>query len=228
MLIHNIFGLLDDGEMNELFKFNYENNKKIGEVILWDKEKCEKLIREDYPQYSKLYYSVKYKIMRVDIIRFLILHKYGGLYTDLDIYINSNFELKFSKNIAVEKPREKNKTIDIQIIFCRNKGEKFLIDYIDTIEDKIIEKDKIEVYEKWKGRYICYTTGPNNFSKFFKKQKIDNEFIDGDRGIIKKQNIVINVKERIKSNKKFVVIQSGTWFKLLTHKTKKFTINYKF
>ena len=32
-----------------------------------------------------MYYSVRYTIMKVDIIRFIILHKYGGLYVDLDI-----------------------------------------------------------------------------------------------------------------------------------------------
>ena len=231
MLIHNIFGLLDDGEMNELFKFNYENNKKLGEVILWDKEKCEKLINEDYPQFSKLYYSVKYKIMRVDIIRFLILHKCGGLYVDLDVYINPNFDLNFSKDVAIEKINRsgiKGLYIDIQVIFCRNKGEKFLIDFVNTIEDKIKEKDKIEVYKQRIARYIFHTTGPRSFTKFYKTLKIDTEYLDIDRENFYKTNLIIDIKERIKTDKKFSIIFSASWVKLVNHKTWKPNIKYLF
>ena len=165
--------------------------------------------------------------MRVDIIRFLILHKCGGLYVDLDVYINPNFELNFSKDIVLQSINEKNQ-IEIQFIYCKNKGEKFLTDYINTIEDKIIEKDKIEVYKKRIARYIFYTTGPRSFQNFYKTQKIDNDFIliPVERHSTKKLQI-IDVKDKIK-NKRFIIILSAKWTHTIKELKWKPVINYKF
>ena len=97
MIVHQIFGLLGDTELPELFKINQQ--KTINwcrdnqySYRFWDNVSCNRLIKK-YPEFIELYNSVKYPIMKVDIIRFIILHYYGGLYLDMDCIPNIS-ELK--------------------------------------------------------------------------------------------------------------------------------------
>lgn len=51
---------------------------------LWTDKDNLRLIETEYPELLHLYKSYPYPIMRVDLARYCILHKYGGIYCDLD------------------------------------------------------------------------------------------------------------------------------------------------
>lgn len=70
---------------------SWKNNFQDAEYIMWDDEDIRDLIKSDYPKFLKDYDSLPYHIMRVDFARFCILHKYGGIYADMDMYCYSNF-----------------------------------------------------------------------------------------------------------------------------------------
>lgn len=53
--------------------------------MLWTDEDNEALIRDHYPDFLETYLSYPYGIQRSDAARYFILHKYGGVYADLDI-----------------------------------------------------------------------------------------------------------------------------------------------
>jgi mannosyltransferase OCH1-like enzyme len=55
------------------------------EYKLWTDEDNLRLIREYFPEYLELFMDFEYDIQRADFIRYAILYKYGGLYSDLDI-----------------------------------------------------------------------------------------------------------------------------------------------
>jgi hypothetical protein len=59
--------------------------------MFWDDSDLRKLIKSDYPQFIKYYDLFNYHIIRVDFARLCILHKYGGIYADMDIYCYKNF-----------------------------------------------------------------------------------------------------------------------------------------
>lgn len=42
------------------------------------------LVINSFPEYENLYNSLPRDVQRWDIIRYMILYKYGGIYTDLD------------------------------------------------------------------------------------------------------------------------------------------------
>ena len=46
------------------------------------------MIRKHYSKYWKMYVDCRYPVMRVDIGRVPILHRYGGLYSDMDVWPN--------------------------------------------------------------------------------------------------------------------------------------------
>lgn len=80
----------------ESWKTNFPEYK----FVLWnDKEDIDDFVKTYYPQYLNLYSSFQADIMRIDFVRLCILHKYGGIYADMDIYCYKNFEHLMSKDI---------------------------------------------------------------------------------------------------------------------------------
>ena len=58
------------------------------------------LLQTEYPWFLQTYASYPYNIQRVDAIRYFILHKYGGIYIDLDIGCNSNLDFMRGANFS--------------------------------------------------------------------------------------------------------------------------------
>lgn len=51
--------------------------------IVWNDKLADSLINI-YPEYKNIYYKFTKPILRADFIRFCFLHRYGGLYADMD------------------------------------------------------------------------------------------------------------------------------------------------
>jgi mannosyltransferase OCH1-like enzyme len=52
---------------------------------LWDREKIEQLIEESYPDVYDTYIKLPRMIQKIDFAKYIILHKYGGVYIDMDM-----------------------------------------------------------------------------------------------------------------------------------------------
>ena len=60
--------------------------KEFGwEVKFWSDDDNDNLINTEYSQFKDLYYNFAYSIQKVDLVRVCYLHKYGGVYCDLDL-----------------------------------------------------------------------------------------------------------------------------------------------
>lgn len=182
---------MGDTQMNELFAQSHKTYIDFCKInnyqyILWSKEMCDELI-EEYLEYKDLYNSVRFSIMKVDIIRFIILHKFGGLYADLDTLPRCD-ELKNSTFIVSDPQTNKNKKYEMEVIQSI-KGHPYLLEFLDYVKTQIEEKDKIEVYDKWKCRYVYQTTGPHSLSRFLNSKDdvdtyiINNPSYDGDKSL---------------------------------------------
>ncbi|TFK29398.1 hypothetical protein FA15DRAFT_402257 [Coprinopsis marcescibilis] len=55
------------------------------EYRLWTDESSRTFIAEHYPWFLDIYDGYKFPIQRADVIRYFVLHHYGGIYMDLDI-----------------------------------------------------------------------------------------------------------------------------------------------
>ncbi|TFK43434.1 glycosyltransferase family 32 protein, partial [Crucibulum laeve] len=55
------------------------------EYILWTDASSRDFIAEHYPWFLDTFDGYKYPIQRADVIRYFVLHHYGGIYIDLDI-----------------------------------------------------------------------------------------------------------------------------------------------
>lgn len=54
------------------------------EYHLWNGKEMEELVSNHFPEYKDMYNGFSYNVQRWDTIRYMILNKYGGVYTDLD------------------------------------------------------------------------------------------------------------------------------------------------
>jgi len=187
LMIHQIYGLFGDNKpMNELFK---ESNKKWKTLAkkngyrykLWNMKACDNLINQ-FPQFKKMYNSVRYPIMKADIMRFLILYKHGGLYSDLDVLPLKN-KYSFDKlsfciyyYTPLDKQHVKNFKPDMEMIYSP-KGNEWLLNYIYHIGKQIKAKSKVKIYEQWKVRYIFQTTGPKSLKRYMDDNKVDFDHI---------------------------------------------------
>jgi len=188
LLIHQVYGLFEDNQpMSDLFRHSYLkccslcylnnndiNSKYIYQYKLWNKDDCDKLVKKYSPQFD-YYFHVKYKIMKVDIIRFLILYDQGGIYLDMDVVLNTyNLDYLFDYENEIYScyyyyfPSQKynEKKIDIEIISTINPKNNVIKNYLDFIPKRIIEKDNIDWYNDKKIRYVFQTTGPRSFMKY--------------------------------------------------------------
>jgi len=57
----------------------------------WNDEHLYEFIEKEYPQFIDVYKQFPFNIMRVDFARYCLLHKYGGIYADMDIFCYRNF-----------------------------------------------------------------------------------------------------------------------------------------
>ena len=76
------------------------------EYRLWGPAEIRRLITEVRPDLQELYDRYPHWVQIADAARYLILHKHGGIYADLDIICQSNFAFmrKFDLMLAPTKP----------------------------------------------------------------------------------------------------------------------------
>jgi mannosyltransferase OCH1-like enzyme len=51
----------------------------------WDAQRCRALVAEHYAWFLPVYDAYKHRIQRCDAIRYFILHRFGGMYVDMDV-----------------------------------------------------------------------------------------------------------------------------------------------
>ena len=92
--VHQIYGLVgDDTPMSELFQKSQKMWRDVAASMgatyhLWNAAEIESLMKMHYPNYWAMYCDVPYPAMRCGIGRLAILHRYGGLYSDMDCMPN--------------------------------------------------------------------------------------------------------------------------------------------
>ncbi len=58
--------------------------------VLWSGSSNAQLVAQHYPVFSDMFFSLPTIIQQVDTARLLYLHRFGGLYADLDYECNAN------------------------------------------------------------------------------------------------------------------------------------------
>lgn len=96
------------------------------DYIFWDDNDLARLIKSDFPWFWSIYNSYPQHIKRVDIARYFILYKYGGIYVDMDYMCLKNFYKKLKPGYVsvVESPYKKNEKVQ-NALMCSPPGHDF-------------------------------------------------------------------------------------------------------
>ncbi|KAJ3070800.1 hypothetical protein HK102_006588, partial [Quaeritorhiza haematococci] len=73
----------------------WKENHPHWEYRLWTDNDNRRLVEEHYPWFLPTFESFPHNIMRVDSVRVLYLHKYGGVYADLDVESTGSLDQAF-------------------------------------------------------------------------------------------------------------------------------------
>ena len=77
-----------DHNIPEKWKKSSEACKRLNpdyKYTLWTDQDLDNFIAKEYSWFIETFRSYPYPIQRVDVARYFILHKFGGMYIDLDI-----------------------------------------------------------------------------------------------------------------------------------------------
>jgi len=196
MSIHQIYGLFGDdpNSMSKTFRTSsllWKTQAEMNDMQyrLWTKSECDCLIQTYYPEFWEMYENVREKVQKVDIVRFIILHRYGGIYVDLDVF--PNFKKFRVKEIKENPPKQKRMGFAVQVrdgkpfyemeFIHAEQGCEALLDFLRYVKTQIEEKSSMEIYNKWRWRFVYHTTGPRALTRWIKKV-FRNEANSGPNG----------------------------------------------
>ncbi|PCJ24628.1 MAG: hypothetical protein COA94_07175 [Rickettsiales bacterium] len=177
--------------------------------VLWTDEMNRKLILDYYPWFIEYYDKFPYNIQRADAIRPFILHRYGGLYSDLDIKPTKSFEplLKHKSSVILlsDNGRYTN------MIMASNIGNPFWINVFDAMKSP-----NIPWYCGTRHFYIQATTGPILIDKVARNFKGKGNIIDFPSKFV--QPCSICESKPCTSKKAYVIMLEGSSWHYLDSK----------
>ena len=141
------------------FAATWKNNNSEWKYESWNKKRMDIFVRKFYPEFAPVYFGYKYDVQRWNVIRYLILYTFGGVYVDFDCEcLKSIDEYLRDKNcIFGLEPQEHAKLLNKEFIvsnafIASKKGHPFLqyiIEGLPRIESKA--KDKVKVVMETSG-----------------------------------------------------------------------------
>ena len=137
------------------------------QYILWTDSDLDNLVRKHYAWFYPIYSNYDKKIKKIDISRYMILHKYGGIYADMDYYCNKNFynKLNQKKINIVESPYKNNEYIQNSLMASPIKNNWWL---------RVLDQAKSTSHIS----HPNTSTGPRLISLVYYKNKDDINVLD--------------------------------------------------
>jgi inositol phosphorylceramide mannosyltransferase catalytic subunit len=114
-----------------------KNNPSWEYRYMSGKEREEFILKEYGQEWYDLYKSYKVDVVRADLWRYLVLNKYGGLYSDLDIICYSPIESWMDTNksfVVLQEPGDSDLS---QMLFASSSNHPILQKIIDSIFNNI-------------------------------------------------------------------------------------------
>lgn len=198
----------------------------------WTDEDNRNLILKDYPQYLELYDSYERPIAKADIVRLFYMHKFGGLYVDLDFKCLKPFDgliLPGLINLGKQKTKEfKTNSIANALIYSPP-GQDFWLKCADELINHKFINGKLNNTEAATGPIFLY----NCISKFKPNVKIHEPELcypvswelDGSAISNSLKDEWLKSPEKTFPNAYAITYWSGGWRKK-THKKSKPKINF--
>ena len=114
--------------------------------VLWTDQDNLIFINKYYPEFLEIYNLLFLTIQKVDLIRLLYLHRYGGLYADLDYqafknifeYMETSKDWKNANIFIVRSEVLFNEVFQNSLMFSKNVNNLFRYECVKSIEEIVL------------------------------------------------------------------------------------------
>lgn len=123
-------------------------------------------VHRHFPQFLSLFRSFDREICRADMVRYLLLYKYGGVYMDLDMALTQPIDhaMRQGSLILVETPNWSGVT---NALMASEAGHPFWLDVVYEIQYRVNHKPWYIIGD-WA---VLWTTGPGMLSSVVDKTR---------------------------------------------------------
>lgn len=111
------------------------SNFKDFEYRMWNDEEIDALVKNDYPKYWNIYNEFTIHILKIDFVRFCFMHKFGGIYADMDYFCYKNFYDDLTENIYVVENPFGNDPIENSLM-CSEPNHSFWIECMELAAER--------------------------------------------------------------------------------------------
>lgn len=179
--------------------------------VEWDKKMCELLVKSFYQEYWVLYQSYKHEIQRCDMARYFILHRYGGVYADMDYYCNKPLDRafqRFDKDFyLVTTPNNGGQYVSNSFMYSKP-GNVFWRRLFIEMEQRIC----FPIYYS-RHMQIMYSTGPGILTRVYNRYKLKYKLNSLPAKLFHPYGISDDILSLRKSTAYTIHIGKGSWEK---------------
>lgn len=204
----------------KVYRDSWINKNPKWFYVSWNLEKCEKLVKHFYPQHLEMYKKYPYIIQKCDAVRYFILHRYGGLYADMDYFCNKPWDeviKKYPGDIyVVETPNNTGNDkvhVSNSLMYSAVKNHS----YWNSIFIEMELKKNSSYYYTSRHITIMMTTGPSIINRIFNKYKYRYKLNHYPFKLFHPYGVTDDAKTLSNCNKEQNVyayhIQNGCWHK---------------
>ena len=144
-IIHHIWmGSKDIPDINLYCSNSIKQTNPDFEYILWKDETILNFMKDEFPEYNEKFNELPRIIMKIDMLRYFLMYKYGGLYTDMDYLMFKPFDM-LNEKVVIPCNREDENQNPICLGNCIFASEpnhpfwKSLMDTLFTIDRRKLE-----------------------------------------------------------------------------------------
>jgi hypothetical protein len=160
---------------------------------IWNDKEIDILVKQSYPKYWEIYNKFPVHIMKIDFVRFCFLHKFGGIYADMDVFCYKNFFKELDEEVYLLENPMGNDSIENSIMISRP-DHPFWIECMDLCLERYeytkikhpeyLEHTKVVSSDKNFGRIlrpylVFFITGTNLISTAFRNTELSIDTLPG-------------------------------------------------
>jgi mannosyltransferase OCH1-like enzyme len=166
-IIHQTWKTRQLSERQKSWTESWRIKNPVFEYKFYNDIDCFKFISNNYPEYLDLYEDLK-PVEKADVFRYLILHKYGGIYADIDTEclrpIDSLIDL-FNNSLITGY--EYNEPVQyLQWFIACPKGHETMIELVKEIKRRNWYK---HISNKDPNKLTYWLTGPELYTDVIRK-----------------------------------------------------------
>lgn len=159
------------------FASTWKEHNPDWEYRFWNKKDIDTLLEKKFSNIKEIYYSFSYPVQRWDIIRYLILYEYGGLYVDMDYECIEHITPLFNGITCAIGLEPKDHYIRSRVPYIIGNAFMASIPNHPFIKELLFSIFNSCDYDKYNSKYeeVLNTTGPYKVKRVYEKSKYKNQ-----------------------------------------------------